>query len=201
MTEENISELDIPFTGENNPFTRENENSTNMSKNPRKLAKQLRNDPKMLNFINDYKKGLLTNDISDKLTPKEKLQKRLNNIKMSRMSQVGQTYVKENKKDDIQKKIDNVKNKIEEDKNKDTELNLTFKSSSDIRKSYITKMKKLQKKYGKIEYSKYLQLIEDNNKSPDPHLKNLIDLYNYQNPKKEEQVLEFSDDDNDTETN
>ena len=55
MTEENISELDIPFTGENNPFTRENENSTNMSKNPRKLAKQLRNDPKMLNFINDYK--------------------------------------------------------------------------------------------------------------------------------------------------
>jgi hypothetical protein len=26
MTEENINELDIPFTGENNPFTRENEN-------------------------------------------------------------------------------------------------------------------------------------------------------------------------------
>jgi hypothetical protein len=180
MTEENITELNSTFSQE-----------SNMSKNPRKLAKQLRNDPKMLAFINDYKKGLLTNNISDNLTPKEKLQKRLNNSKMSRMSQIGQTHVKENKKDDIQKKIDNIKNKMEE--NKDQEINLTI--NSDIRKSYITKMKKLQKKYGKIEYSKYLQLIEDNDKNPDAHFKNLIDLYNYQNPKKEEQVLDFSDDD------
>jgi hypothetical protein len=79
------------------------------------------------------------------------------------------------------------------EENKDQEINLTI--NSDIRKSYITKMKKLQKKYGKIEYSKYLQLIEDNDKNPDAHFKNLIDLYNYQNPKKEEQVLDFSDDD------
>ena len=208
MIEENIPELnrsepngselngsELNGSELNSPFSQET--STNMSKNPRKLAKQLRNDPKMLAFINDYKKGLLTNNISDNLTPKEKLQKRLNNSKMSRMSQVGQTHFKENKKDDIQKKIDNIKSKIEENKNKEQESNLTLNSttsSSDIRKSYVTKMKKLQKKYGKIEYSKYLQLIEDNNKSPDPHFKNLIDLYNYQNPKKEEQVLAFSDD-------
>lgn len=188
---------------EQNIFTTEDENNNSSSQehktttNPRKLAKQLRNDPKMLQFINDYRKGLMTNDVPENLSPKEKLQRRLNNIKKSRMSQVGQTHVKENKKEDIQRKIDSVKAKIEKSKLEDSsnqpEINLNT-NNNNIRKTFVTKMKKLQKKYGTIDNERYLQLIKDMNTKPDPHTKNLIDLYNYQNPKKEEQVLEFSDD-------
>ena len=164
----------------------------NKPMNPKKMAKQLKNNPQLINMINAYQKGQLTDGPSKSLTPRERLQKQLEQSKMSRMSKIGQSRANEVKKlkiDEKKKELEKEINDLDLDLDLDKDVNNNIPVVSNGVSKYNLKMKKLNKKYGVISFSQYMENLElfnkftteDENKSEYHISKNIINLYKYQN--------------------
>lgn len=148
------------------------------SMNPKKMAKRMRNDPKMINFLKDYQKNNSIENLNKNLTPAERLKLKLKNSLETRQSKAGQTYLKDNKKEELANKIDTIKKELDEEVsiNNDKSINLSVDIKS-IKQKFNKKMKKLNSHYGLISFDLYTECLQKD----DAHSKNIVDLYNYQN--------------------
>jgi hypothetical protein len=162
------------------------------------MAKKMRNDPKMMHMISEFQKGMLQDGPSAKLSPSERLAKKLENSRLSRMPQIGKDKFKESKKAELENKRKTLEKKVVEDVVDNEALVINTKTESQLKRKYNDKMKKLNKKYGNIDlemYTKFLSdkgTIENKESSEYIHMLNMCNLYKFQHPVNVESVLDIS---------
>jgi len=180
----------------------------------KKLMKKVQKDPKLQELINYFQQNPNMQVVpKHQMTAKERLRAKLEQQRLRRGGPAVQQAHRERQKELAKKKQTEPK-KTEEQKAEDLQnkINNTVSSSIEAakkqKKSQQNKLKKIQKKYGKISFERYseaLNSLSDSSLSRTEDInreKNIVDLYLKQNPNTTEKHLdidiideELSDDD------
>jgi len=179
-------------------------------KKRRKMLKQMQNDPNMANFIKRMQEnqGMF---LSKETDPKARLQQRLNQSQLKRAGPKVQQSMKEKKDKKAKEAAEKAKAEAEvnapaEEEQKQAEMAQAFKETVQTSFGQLTKqlkaqrdkLKKLQKKLGKVSFEKYLEaqktISEATKETRADHLnqaKNVVELYLKQNPQQTEKQLDL----------
>lgn len=90
--------------------SQENNQPQQKAPNPKKLAKKIQNDPKMIQLAQEQRRAMLNPQVSQNLSLREKLQRKLEASKMSRTSRLSQQHQQESQKSKIKAKINKIAN-------------------------------------------------------------------------------------------
>ena len=176
------------------------------NKQYKKMMKKVKNDPKLQELINYFKQNP-----NIKVTPKgpisakDRLRTKLNGARLSRAGPKVQQAQREKENQKILKET--IPEKTEEEKNAEVanavqkQVATSIETVKEQNKQQREKLKKLQKKYGKItldRYSQALKVLAENlgsSKTDDLNReKNIIQLYLKQNPIATDKQLDLQED-------
>jgi hypothetical protein len=179
-----VEELSTPTASEK--MLESGGNSSN--KSYKKLMKKVQNDPRLQELINQFKNQPLEAIAHDAIDPKQKLRMKLEKSRLRRSGPLVQEA--HEKKQKQKREAQQKKEKTPEEKNAEIQNKVTStvsQSIDDVTRKTREKLRKLQKKYGKISFERYSEALVNLsaeiiiNKDSYQHEKNIVDLYLKQN--------------------